>query len=306
MRYRLGERLTPLKQNESYGEDDIRVEVMTSGELERMPEQLPHKKVLLKYMDHIHYCKAETFGNCIIGTVSVPAVKNMPEKNLEFGFYITRDRILFAEDDGEYVRSILGRLEEITYGDDASAAVFFAGFLDFLIEGDSLFLQEYEDKLIAMEDSMMKKVQKNSYERIIKYRKDMLRMRAYFTQLEDVGEIFCANTNHMLSEAEFNLFSIFTNRVGRLNAHTEMLREYVIQIREMYQSQIDLEQNHTMNLLTIVTTIFLPLTLLVGWYGMNFINMPELGWRYGYLGIIVLSVVIVLAEIYFFKKKRLL
>ena len=58
-----------------------------------------------------------------------------------------------------------------------------------------------------------------------------------------------------------------------------------------------------MKLFTIVTVIFLPLTLLVGWYGMNF-NMPELGWKYGYPAVIVLSIIIVLLLILYFKKKK--
>ena len=64
--------------------------------------------------------------------------------------------------------------------------------------------------------------------------------------------------------------------------------------------------NNTMKLLTVITTIFLPLTLIAGWYGMNFTNMPELQWRYGYLGVIIFSVVIVSFCIIAFKKRRLL
>lgn len=306
MKYRLSDRLIPLKEGVEFEEADIRIEIMTREEFDKLPEQLSHKKVLLHHLNNIQYCKAEMFGSCIIGTFAVPAVKNMPVKKLEFGFYITKDRIIFVEDDGEYVKSILGRIKEIQYGKEVSVAVFFTGFLDYLIEGDSVFLQGYEERLIQMEDQMVKKVQMNSYEKIIKYRKDMLHLHAYFTQLEDLGDVFRSNTNHLFSEEERELFAIFSHRVSRLNSHTEMLREYIIQIREMYQSQLDLEQNHTMNLLTVVTTIFLPLTLLVGWYGMNFTHMPELRWQYGYFAVIMLSVAIVAAEIYVFKKKHLL
>ena len=61
-----------------------------------------------------------------------------------------------------------------------------------------------------------------------------------------------------------------------------------------------------MNLLTVVSAIFLPLTLLVGWYGMNFIYMPELRWAFGYPGVFVVAVLIVCIEIILFKKKKLL
>ena len=64
--------------------------------------------------------------------------------------------------------------------------------------------------------------------------------------------------------------------------------------------------NKTMQLFTVVTTIFLPLTLIAGWYGMNFKNMPELQLKYGYFVIIGISIAIVIVLVYWFKKKKYL
>ena len=75
---------------------------------------------------------------------------------------------------------------------------------------------------------------------------------------------------------------------------------------EIYQTQITLQQNRVMNILTIVTTIFMPLTLITGWYGMNFYNMPELHWQYGYICVIIISIVVIIAECIYFKKKKML
>ena len=69
----------------------------------------------------------------------------------------------------------------------------------------------------------------------------------------------------------------------------------VSQLREAYQSQLSIRQNDLMKVFTVVTAIFLPLTLIVGWYGMNFANMPELHWRYGYPCVFIVSIGIVLA-----------
>ena len=59
-----------------------------------------------------------------------------------------------------------------------------------------------------------------------------------------------------------------------------------------------------MCILTVVTTLFLPLTLLTGWYGMNFANMPELHWKYGYPMVIIAAILLVALEIIYFKKKK--
>ena len=61
-----------------------------------------------------------------------------------------------------------------------------------------------------------------------------------------------------------------------------------------------------MSILTVVTTIFLPLTLIAGWYGMNFPNMPEFGWKYAYPAVIIVSILVIILEIIYFKKKKML
>ena len=88
-----------------------------------------------------------------------------------------------------------------------------------------------------------------------------------------------------------------------LNA-VQSLRESVAQLREAYQSQLSIQQNDLMKIFTVVTAVFLPLTLLAGWYGMNFANMPQLQWKYGYPAVILVSVGIVAALVIYFKKKK--
>lgn len=107
-------------------------------------------------------------------------------------------------------------------------------------------------------------------------------------------------------EEEKAQWQLFSNRAERLHDHVEMLREYLVQIRELYQSLIAVQQNQVMSILTVVTTIFLPLTLIAGWYGMNFPNMPEFGWKYAYPAVIIVSILVIILEIIYFKKKKML
>lgn len=84
----------------------------------------------------------------------------------------------------------------------------------------------------------------------------------------------------------------------------QLLRENMLQLRELYQSKQDARQNKIMGILTIVTTFFLPLTLITGWYGMNFAYMPELKWRYGYPVVILVALIIAVGEFIYFKRKK--
>ena len=76
-------------------------------------------------------------------------------------------------------------------------------------------------------------------------------------------------------------------------------------IREALDAALSYEQNRIMKVFTTVTTVFMPLSLIAGWYGMNFTGMPELGWEYGYPFVGILSVLVVLVCIWFFRKKKL-
>lgn len=91
--------------------------------------------------------------------------------------------------------------------------------------------------------------------------------------------------------------------MDRLYDHTQMLREYALQIREMQQAQIDLRQNDTMRILTVVSTIFFPLSLIAGWYGMNFTHMPELSAPYAYFILIGVVFSLLLLKFGILKRK---
>ena len=66
IRYRLNGSLSPMREEEEYGRNDVRIELMTIQEFEADKEQISHKKLLLRQLEQIQYCKAEIFGSCII------------------------------------------------------------------------------------------------------------------------------------------------------------------------------------------------------------------------------------------------
>ena len=112
------------------------------------------------------------------------------------------------------------------------------------------------------------------------------------------------SVNGGLSEEEKAQCQLFSIRAELLHDHVEMLREYLVQIRELYQSLIAVQQNQVMSILTVVTTIFLPLTLIAGWYGMNFKHMYELNSPYSYPIFILISFLVCISLVIYFKKKH--
>ncbi len=109
----------------------------------------------------------------------------------------------------------------------------------------------------------------------------------------------------VLNEESACYFRVYENKLKHLTEETQFLYEELVHIREALDAALSYEQNRIMKLFTTVTTIFMPLSLIAGWYGMNFEGMPELHWRYGYIFVSVLSVMVVVACFWFFKRKKL-
>ena len=136
------------------------------------------------------------------------------------------------------------------------------------------------------------------------WRRELLRLKHYYEQLDTVFDEMKANDNGFLSEKMLAKAEILSARNDRYLDKIKSLQEIVAQLRETYQSELAIQQNNLMKVFTIITAIFLPLSLLAGWYGMNFQNMPELGWRYGYPLVICISLCIVIGLVWYFKHKK--
>ena len=131
-----------------------------------------------------------------------------------------------------------------------------------------------------------------------------MKLHHYYVQLEGILQDLEDDISDLISNEAKEYFNILIRKITMFGHESEQIWEYTSQIRDIYQQQLDVHQNAVMKFLTVVTTLFMPLTLIVGWYGMNFTNMPELTWHYGYGFIILLSIVITILNILYFKKKK--
>lgn len=181
------------------------------------------------------------------------------------------------------------------------------GFLERLIYNDSKTLENIEINISELEDRIHEEdIDKSFVGEILVMKKELILIRNYYEQFVTIGEELGENENDIFREEDLRYFKLFTDKATRLSSNASMLRDNVVQLREAYDAILDYNLNSIMKVFTVVTTIFLPLTLVVGWYGMNFTTMPELAWKYGYIGVIVFSVLVVIGCIIFFKKKKLL
>ena len=169
---------------------------------------------------------------------------------------------------------------------------------------DMEHLEYLEGRIAELEDSVMTEKNSTDYVKaIIRLRKHLMKLKRVYEQTLDLLEDLSGNENGLLDDASLKYIKISANKIGRLYGHVGNLQEYVTEIREAYQAQVDIGLNTVMKFFTVITSIFLPLTLVAGWYGMN-LKMPEYGWEWGYPAVIAVSILVVIAEIIYFKKNK--
>ena len=207
-------------------------------------------------------------------------------------------------DDSGYVRGLLDEMQDYQMTDVTSPSLQLFDVMEYLLKEDVIFLQQYDDSLTRLEEGLLKRETEEFDVRILAARKALSALSAYYEQLSDMGETLQQDAAERGNERDSLLFGLFSDKAGRLYSTVQMMKEYSMQLREMHQTQVDIRQNEIMKFLTIVTTVFMPLSLIAGWYGMNFVSMPELKFPYGYAVVCIVCLLIVALEIWFFKRKK--
>ena len=300
--YAIRQTLIPLEQEPS--SDMPAAVLLTSEELSQQPK-------LSGLADVLHHtpaardarvCKAEVRSNCLSGTLVLPRTTKTGVR-LAYGYLLTSKRVVLVDDTGALQSHIKHLIKEKLWTGD-SVGRFFYNILELLIAKDLHHLEGIEDQAEKLEDCILSGQLDGFSADMTCLRKETMAWFRYYSQLDDVACELRGSENGYFSEDEQRLFHMLEERIVRLRQESQLLREYCTQIQSMFQSEIDIRQNRIMKILTLVTTIFLPLSLLVGWYGMNFTGMPELSWKYGYPAVIVVSLSIVLISLWICKKKK--
>ncbi len=177
-----------------------------------------------------------------------------------------------------------------------------AEFMAKLIANDMTVFDDLEKEIVELEQALITTQKRDCVKEIISLRKKLMILKKYHEQILDILECLSENENNIFDENTMKYFDRMQKKTERYYQNILNLRESVTQVRESYQAQVDINLNYTMKIFTVITTIFLPLTLIVGWYGMNF-DMPEYNWHHSYAMVIGLSLGVVVAGVAFFKKK---
>ncbi|NWF89417.1 MAG: magnesium/cobalt transporter CorA [Ignavibacteriaceae bacterium] len=259
------------------------------------PKIEEHENFLFLILKMIDFNKSNQELN--IEQVSMILGKNYVitfQENVGDVFDILRDRI----------RTAKGRVR--TAGPD----YLMYRLLDSIVDNYFITLEHIDDKIELIEEKLLEDSEESYLKEIHKLRKDILRLRRAVYPMRDMVYYLQKGENQLIEKPTLvftrDLYDHIANNIETI----ENYREIINGVLEVHLTNASHKMNQVIKLLTIISTIFIPLTFIVGIYGMNFntsvsaYNMPELNWKYGYLFIMILMVVISLGLVVFFKRKK--
>ena len=303
MFYLIEETLKEVEREELKTADQQYVVVLSSEEWKKDRDSFDMGIDIDPDMSETYTTKAEVNYDSLTGSFSIPDRNNISGEDFKFAFALDEKGIVFIDDSGK-AQALIDNIQKVKKWKFPCLERFIYDFLDQIVIDDLRLMEKYECELDAMEQTIIEEEDVFPTVRLNDIRSDIRDLRIHYEQLIDMGQEFEENENNFFKQENLRYFKLFLNRMARLHDTSTSLRDYTMQLRDQYKAHLDIKQNRIMTILTVVTTIFMPLTLIVGWYGMNFRYMPELEWKWGYPVIIVVSLVIALGCLFFFKKKK--
>ncbi len=280
------------------------VAVVSAEEYFDKYKELADKIRLFDVDDIIRHSKVYITANSFYGTVQKPQRGELEDKTCFF--YADKNRLIFVEKEGNVSDYILKIVDEQIIEAKTPPDVLFM-FLDELIDTEGINLDKLQDELDEREAKLINKnveIDTDFDHGLHTRRHELMELTRHYKQIANLCILLAECPYDIIEDETGKLFRYLSERAERLNGDARDLQEYAIQLRELYESDITNKQNKIMKTLTIVTTIFMPLTLLTGWYGMNFKYMPELGHEYGYFAVIVIAMLILTVELIIYNKNR--
>jgi len=178
--------------------------------------------------------------------------------------------------------------------------------LDAVVDNYFVILEKLGEKVESMEEELVAKPTEKTIQQIHSIKKEMIFLRKSVWPLRELINGLQKSESSLIKEStQIYLRDVYDHTIQIIDT-IESLRDTVSGMLDIYLSSLSNRMNAVMKVLTIIATIFIPLTFIAGLYGMNFKYMPELEWRWGYgIVVLVMAVVAALMLLYFRRKKWL-
>ncbi len=213
--------------------------------------------------------------------------------------------VSFQESEGDVfdklrarIKSSVGRVRKM--GPDYLAYA----LMDAVVDNYFLVLEAVEDRLEELDEEVYERPSHETIQDIHRLKREVLFLRKSIYPLREVAGSILRSESGLLTEATEAYFRDLNDHVMQVVDAVDSYRELISGLLDVYLSSVSNRMNDVMKILTIISTIFIPLSFLAGVYGMNFDNMPETHFEWAYYVFWGVIIVLALAMVWNFKKRK--
>jgi magnesium transporter len=252
--------------------------------------------------------KIEYFPNYIyIALKMISWDEKEQETNMEhISLILMQNMVLsFQEREGDVFNSIRERIRNMNGKIRQSSVDYLVyALIDTIVDQYFVILEKLGEKTELLEDVLINQPSPQNLQVIHQTKRNLIYLRnAVWPLREVINKLEKEETVLIQKDTKLFLRDVYDHTIQVIET-IEALRDMVSGLLDIYLSSVSNKMNEVMKVLTIIATIFIPLTFLAGIYGMNFHYMPELSWRWGYPLTLLVMFLIGLGMYFFFKKKK--
>lgn len=221
--------------------------------------------------------------------------------------FILKNNVLvsFQEKSGDVFDGVRRRIREGSGSVRKRGADYLLyALLDNIIDHYFVVLEIFGEKLEELETELLENPEKSTLAKLYNFRRETLGLRRavyplreMVASIEKLDDLLFGNNNRIFTR------DLYDHTIKVVET-VEIFRDMTSSLLDLYINSVSNKMNEIMKVLTIMTSIFIPLTFIAGVYGMNFNNMPELQYKYGYFVILGVMAVVVLGMLYYLKRKK--
>ncbi len=281
-----------------------------------------HNTELIEYLTHV-FSLHPLVGEDILNTRQVPKIEDYDNGiflvlrafdslqndeilDEQIAIFIGKNFVLsFQEDKYDQFRFIRARIHE-NKGRVRHKKEDYLGYLlaDYLVDNYLLNIENLGNQLDELENQILRNPVAQNKRKLYDIKAQILKIRKSAVPLNEGMSRFSRRESHLFDPTTLVYIRDLYDHTRQVLEQTNYFRETIFNLQETYSAEIALRTNHVMRVLTIISSIFIPLTFIAGVYGMNFENMPELKWHYGYYACLGLMFLVFIGSLIYFRVKR--
>ena len=251
--------------------------------------------------------KAEEYDNYLFFTLKM--LHSIKDGHIEYeqvSFVLGQHYLLsFQEKRGDFFDEVRNRLRSNqSWIRKMKSDYLLYRLLEIVISRYYAVLEDVGDRIEEVEEAIIRTSDNTEFRNIQKIKKELIYLRKALYPLRDALNKITRGESDFVDRENLRYFSDLHDHVTQLTSTLDTYRDLTTSLMDIHINSLNTRMNEVMKVLAIISTIFMPLTFIVGIYGMNFDHMPELRWTYGY-GMVMLTMLgIVVAMVMYFRHKK--